>query len=241
MSNIEVHFNDNNIDVYIDDTYMGNIVYSINPYHNGHFYLNLQLQQYDTGVAKELFDLISKKLDKPLQIMLSSEEKDTISFIQKAGFNCKRKCYEVEAGKQDYIGDSVEGELWYSFVGEESYEQCCKLMLNRYILTHRNINPWTGTKEEFFSELPECVVCLCMDGKIACFAFVEDDEIAYVYGENVQFFHKFAQVLVTELFQKYEVITFEADDCDEIAMKLKSMFINQSEESFDTYMRNSKE
>ena len=86
-------------------------------------------------------------------------------------------------------------------------------------------------------DLHSSVAYFCMDGKIACFAFVEDDEIAYVYGENVQFFHKFAQMLVTELLQKYGVITFEADDCDEIAMELKSMFINQSEESFDTYIR----
>ena len=83
MSSIEVHFNDNNIDVYIDETYMGNMVYSINPYHNGHYYLKLQLQQYDIGVAKELFDLISPKLDKPLQIMISSEEKEVYQVLGK--------------------------------------------------------------------------------------------------------------------------------------------------------------
>lgn len=39
------------------------------------------------------------------------------------------------------------------------------------------------------------------------------------------------------MFGKYESIIFEADDCDGLAMELKSMFINQDEESFDTYIR----
>ncbi len=208
-----------------------------NPLHNANYYLDIDFAGLDVSNAKKKIEEIAQSLDKPLQVMISSEEAEKIEILKAAGFTCKRKCYELEAGKRDYIGDNVEGELWYSFVGEESYEQCCELMLNRYILTHRNINPWTGTKEEFFSELPECVVCLCMDGKLASFAFVEDDEIAYVWGENAQVFHKFAQMLLTEMFRKYDAITFEADDCDEIAMELKSMFTNQSGKSFDTYIR----
>ena len=214
-----------------------NINVRINPLHNENYYLDMDFVGLDVSNAKKKFEEIAQNLDKPLQVMISSEEAEKIEILKVAGFICKRKCYEVEARRQDYVGANGEGELLYSSEGKEIYEQCCELMLNRYILTHRNINPWTGTKEEFFSELPECVIYFCMDGKIVSFAFVEDDEIAYVYGENVQVFHKFAQALVTELFQKYEVITFEADDCDEIAMELKSMFINQSEESFDTYIR----
>lgn len=209
----------------------------INPLHNENYYLDIDFAGLDVVDAKKIFEEIAQNLNKPLQVMISSEEAEKIEILKAAGFICKRKCYELEAGKQDYIGANVEGKLLYSFVGEESYEQCRELMLNRYILTHRNINPWTGTEGEFFDELPECVVYFCMDGKLASFAFVEDDEIAYVWGENVQVFHEFAQMLVTDLFQKYEVITFEADDCDEIAMELKCMFINQSEESFDTYIR----
>ena len=208
-----------------------------NPLHNTNYYLDMDFAGIDVTNAKMVFEEIAQNLNKPLQIMISSEEVEKIEILKAADFICKRKCYEVEAERQDYIGANVECEILYSSAGEEMYEQCCELMLNRYILAHRNVNPWTGTKEEFFSELPECVAYSCMDGKIVSFALVEEDEIAYVYGENVQVFHKFAQALVTDLFQKYEVITFEADDCDEIAMELKNMFINQSEESFDTYIR----
>ena len=236
MSNIEVHFNDNYIDVYIDDTYMGNIVYSINPYHNGHFYLNFQLQQYDTGVAKELFDLVSKKLDKPLQIMISSEEKDVISFIQKAGFNCKRKCYEVDASVQDYIGIKTKETLSFTSVGDALYKCCCEIIFDRYISTHKGINPWTGTKEEFFTLLPKTVFYEMDNETIRNLAFIEDNEIAYVYGEDKNKFVSFMQKLIIEKFEQNETIVFEADDCDEYAMELKTLFDNQSEESFDTYI-----
>ena len=236
MSNIEVHFNDNYIDIYIDDTYMGNIVYSINPYHNGHYYLKLQLQHYDTGVAKELFDLISKKLDKPMQIMISSEEKDEISFIQWAGFTCKRKCYEVEASVQDYIGVKTKEMLSFALVGDALYERCCEIIFDRYISTHKGINPWSGTKEEFFTLLPKTVFYEMDNETIRILAFVEDNEIAYVYGEDRDEFRIFAQKLITEIFRQNETIVFEADDCDEYAMELKTLFDNQSEETFDTYI-----
>ena len=82
-------------------------------------------------------------------------------------------------------------------------------------------------KEEFWTELPKCVAYFCMGGTPTSFAFVEDEEIAYVYGENLQEFRAFAKVLIAEMFDRNEFVTFEADDCDEIAMELKRMFANQ--------------
>lgn len=236
MSNIEVHFNDNNIDVYITDRYMGNIVYLINPYHNGHYYLKLQLQHYYIGEAKELFALISKKLDKPMQIMISSEEKEVISFIQYAGFTCKRKCYVIEATVQDYIGEKTKETLSFATDVDTLYDRCCEIMFDRYISTHKGINPWTGTKEEFFKMLPKMVYCEMDNDRIRTLAFVEDNEIAYVYGVEKNEFAIFIQKLIIEMFQQNDTIVFEADDCDEYAMELKKLFINQSKESFDTYI-----
>ena len=236
MSSIKVVFNDDKLDIYIDDTYIGNIIYSINFYHKEHYYLKLQLQQYDTGTAKELFDLISQKLDKPLQIMVSSEEKDVISFIQEAGFNCKRKCYEVEATIQDYIGNKSKETLSFASVGDALYENCCEIIFDRYISTHKGINPWTGTKEEFFTLLPKTAFYEMDDDTIRNLVFVEDNEIAYVYGEDINIFVAFMQKLIIEMFEQNEMILFEADDCDEYAMELKKLFINQSKESFDTYI-----
>lgn len=208
----------------------------INPFHNANYYLDVNFDGINIESAKEVFEKFAKDLDKPLQIMISSEETEKIEILKAAGFVCKRKCYEVEAKEQDYISGKGEGEVQYSHAGEVVYEQCCERMLDRYILTHKDINPWSGSKEDFYAELPGCVAYFCVDGKQICFAFVEDEEIAYVYGENMQEFRAFAKVLIAEMFGKYDSITFEADDCDKVAMELKSMFANQDEESFDTYI-----
>lgn len=209
----------------------------INPLHNTNYYLDVNFEGIKIDNAKEVFDEFAKDLDKSLQVMLSSEATEKIEILKAAGFVCKRRCYEIEAREQDYIGGSSEGKVQYAYVGEDMYEQCRELMLDRYILTHKEISPWTGSKEDFWPELPECVAYFDTDGKPSSFAFIEDEEIAYVYGKDLQAFRAFAKGLIAEMFGKYKSITFEADDCDTFAMELKSMFTNQDEESFDTYIR----
>lgn len=114
----------------------------INPRHSANYYLDVNFEGINIENAKEVFGKFAKDLDKPVQIMLSSGETERIAILKAADFVCKRKCYEVEAQEQDYIGGK----------GEDS-------------------------------------------------------------------------------------ITFEADDCDDMAMELKSLFTNQDEKSFDTYIR----
>lgn len=236
MRDVQVVFDDDNLMVYIDDKYIGSIMYSINLYHNGHYYLKPQLQDYDTEVAEEVFSLLSQRLDKPMQVMVSSKDEEVISFIQTAGFRCRRKCYEIEAFIQDYIGKTTGETLSFAVKGHVIYEKCCEIMLDRYISTHKAINPWTGTKETFFKMLPKVVFYEMDNNRIKNFAFVEDNEIAYVCGVDRSDFVLFAQNLITEMFKQNEAIVFEADDCDEYAVELKNLFTNQSEESFDTYI-----
>lgn len=236
MGNVQVDFNEGYLNVNINGKCIGSIEYSTNPYHNRHYYLKLQLKNYDIGIAKELFDLISLKLDKPMQIMLSSIEKEIVSFILAAGFCCKRKCYEMEVSTKEYIGEKIEESLLCAVVGDAVYRECCEIMFNRYIITHKGVNPWTGQKEDFFMMLPKVVFYEMFNNKIMNFAFVEDNEIAYVYGTDKIEFITFAQSLITKIFAQNETIMFEADDCDEYALELRKLFVNQSEESFDTYI-----
>ena len=231
-----INHNEQLITVYYKKENVSTIHWSINPYHNRNYYLDIDFALLDFAEAKEMFKEIACELKKPLQVMLSSEEKKKIAFLESAGFVCKRKCYEVEAEQQDYIGLNREREIPYAYAGQDIYKQCCELMLDRYCLLHKDINPWTGSREEFFEELPDCVAYTCIGGEVSCFAFIEDEEIAYVYGRNISEFRWFAPNLVTELFKKYEEITFESDDCDEMAMELKQLFTNQSEESYNTYI-----
>ena len=236
MRELELCYHEQTITVIYKNETLGTIRWKINPYHSQNNYLDMDFVSLDFAEARELFEEISLTLKKSLQVMLPSEEKTKIAFLESAGFTCKRKCYEIEAKKQDYIGENCESEISYSFVGQEIYNQCCETMLDRYCLLHKDINPWTGSRDEFFEELPECVAYTCTDGEVSNFAFIESGEIAYVYGTDIREFRLFSQGLVTELFKEHEVITFEADDCDVMAIELKRLFINQSEESFNTYI-----
>lgn len=236
MKDTEFNFDGQSITVFIKKENAGTIRWSINPYHNRNYYLDIDFVLLNFAETKELFQEIACKLKKPLQVMLSSAEKEKVAFLESAGFVCKRKCYETEAEQQEYIGQICEREIQYAYAGQDIYKQCCELMLNRYRLLHKAINPWTGSREDFFKELPDCVAYTCIGGEVSCFAFIEDAEIAYVYGRNISEFRLFAQALVTELFKKNEEITFESDDCDEMAMELKQLFKNQSEESYNTYV-----
>lgn len=236
MKEIELEFIEQLITVYYKKEKAGTIHWNINPYHNGNYYLDVDFALWNFAETGELFKEIACKLKKPLQVMLSSAEKEKIAFLESEGFVCKRKCYEIEAEKQDYIGQNGEREIWYSFVGQDIYKQCCELMLDRYCLLHKAINPWTGSREDFFKELPDCVAYTCIGGEVSCFAFIENEEIAYVYGRDISEFRLFAQGLVTELFKKHKDITFESDDCDKMAMELKQLFTNRSEESYNTYV-----
>ena len=90
----------------------------INPLHNTNYYLDVDFEGINIENAKEVFGEFAKDLDKPLQIMLSSRETERIAILKVAGFVCKRKCYEVKAQEQDYIGGKGEGNVHYSQEGE---------------------------------------------------------------------------------------------------------------------------
>ena len=234
---IEVSFDKDKANISLGSKNIGSILYFTNPYHAESYYLELQLQQYDAQISNCIFDKISQRLNKPMQIMISSDESEVTEFISQAGFVCKRKCYEIEAVVQDYIGEMINGPLAIALDNEVVYQICRKMMLKRYISTHKIINPWTGTETEFYEALPKIVYYEVEDRQVINMAFVEGNEIAYFCGIDVDKSTIFAQNLVTELFDKYENIVFEADDCDEYAMKLKSLFANQSEISYNTYIR----
>ena len=73
-------------------------------------------------------------------------------------------------------------------------------------------------------------------GEIKSIAFVAENEIAYVCGADEKCFAAFASSLVCTMLEKYETIYFESDDCDWAAMLLRSLFKNQEETSYDTYV-----
>ena len=236
MNDIRVEFKEQRAEVFCCNEKIGIVSFKRNPVHNQNLYLDLQFEYYDLEIAKCVFKELRKHSKTSLQIMLPSTAQEVIMFIKSAGVVCKRKCYEVEADACNYIGRTVEYPLGYAKVGQAIYEQCCDRMLERYILTHKDINPWTGSRDDFYKLLPKTVYYDTYNGKIRNLAFVENNEIAYVCGVDIDGFGIFAEGLLTDLFGKFESVAFEADDCDEYAMRLKAFFVNQPDESYDTYV-----
>ncbi|WP_449459884.1 GNAT family acetyltransferase [Streptococcus suis] len=217
-------------------SYQGKPVGSIhtysNPYHQTNIYLRLDLVDFDYTIAEQLFQSLQTALDgNPLQVLLSSAEQERIHFLTAAGFVCKRKCYEFEVTKQDYLGQADTTNLITARKGTAPYQIACQQVFDHYQTVHQDINPWTASQEDFEKGLPDLVYT---DSENC--AFIENNEIAYVCGKDEQSFGSFIQAVICQLFEQYEQISFEADDCDSIAMRLANQFQFSDKPSWDTYI-----
>lgn len=222
--------------IYYEDHCVGAVQLYDNPCHLRNCYLKLDMKCLDKSIGAELFKQLKDIANRPLQVMVDSTDEATIAFLTAGGFVCKRRCYEVDAGADAYIGGKANVQLFYTYVGDAAYAQCCRMMFDYYVQTHRDVNPWTADYETFCQSMPTDAVFAKQDCEIAALAFVEGNEIAYVCGVDRKSFTDFARCLVTAMFEHHEAICFECDDCDWAAMTLKSMFGNQDETSFDTYI-----
>lgn len=214
------------------------IPYYFNSFHNSNVYFKIDEVKLLDKVNSELLDKLSSYFGKPIQIMISSERKDATDMLKNLGFERKRVCYEIEVGKEDYSIYEKDDEikLITAHKGSKEFEACADLMLERYKKTHLDINPWTGKRSDFFNILPEKVVYEKKDDSIENLAFIENEEVAYVFGKNVDLFRKFSSSLILKLFEKYENIYLEADDCDEFAMELKKLSGKDYDVTWDTYI-----
>ena len=189
-------------------------------------------------VNSELLDKLSSYFGKPIQIIISSNKKDVANVLENLGFKRKRACYEVEVTKADYcLYEKDDGiKLITAHKGSKEFMACAELMLERYMKTHLKINPWTGKKTDFFDILPCKVVYEKKGDSIENLAFIENEEVAYVLGKDIDSFRKFSSNLIFNLFEKCKNIYFEADDCDEFAMELKKLFNIGDGVTWDTYV-----
>ena len=237
MVTLEKH--ENSFVVYRDQCSIGTVALHDNPYHMRNCYLKLDLSSYPEVISRELFWQIAQEVNRPLQVMISSEELEQITFLNAGGFSCRRKCYGMEATLSDLATGFPGGSsclLLSCMRGSVEYTMCCKLMYDTYIQNHALINPWTAGFDIFCEKLPDHVLYTEQNGEISELAFVEGNEIAYVYGNRSDRFHSFTTSLVFQLFEQYETICFESDNCDWASMALRALFANQSEESYDTYV-----
>lgn len=209
-----------------------------NKYHQTNLYIvgDLLTKEDDTVLAT-----LQHQTQKTLQCMTSSTNEQVIFVLDFMGFCCVRKCYELEVSAHDLVEISeCHNENILCFTNEKTaeYKLCAYQMYQYYQQTHQPINPLTATFEQFVDMLPN-QVCYCMiDGEVTHVAFIENNEIAYVYSNHFVSFKQFALQLVQWLFKKYDTICFEADNVDKVAMTLKSLFkASHNEVTYDTYVR----
>ena len=235
QSKLNITYCDNFAIVSCGNVDLGRILFESNSFHEGNRYLTLELIDYNHVYAREIFETLHHKCGKNLQVMLSSSETKITNFLISAGFKRRRRCFEVEATQNRSPISIPSISLYTSTKGEELYMIACEIMYQRYIESHKAISPWTGSYNDFLSVMPETIVCDNADFPNN-FAFIEDNEIAYVCGNSADSFRLFAENILAHMFEEHETVFFEADDCDEYAMLLKTLVGNTAEESYDTYI-----
>ena len=220
-----------------DEHELGIIKIYSNPFHNQNCYLQLNLVNYDLSISNKLFIELMKKIQRPMQVMIESVETNKIAFLEKGGFVCKRKCYEIEVQREDYAGDNISSEtIQWCEIGSIEYEKSCELLYAHYAQVHERISPLTVEFQTFSKMLPAKAIYEQIDNEVINAVFVEKNEVAYVCTKDKDRFLTFINTVIAQLFIENQSLIFECDDCDWAAMKLMSLFDVEITESYNTYI-----
>lgn len=206
----------------------------INPFHNQNIYVDFDLDDMK-NINIDTFRKISEENHAPLQMMIDHEETDKRDFIKNNGFKRMRVCYGMSVRKRDMLKKCIAKlDLFHAKEGEAIYDELAKIYFDYYKKTHKSINPLSADFDEFKNILTKDVYYNDEDG--IALAFVEDNELAYVYASDLDKADEFFYSLCEKLFNDYEEIFFEADDVDESAMHLKNIFIGRVDEITETWI-----
>lgn len=210
-----------------------------NPAHLGNCYLDFDVEDSSLLSLGDIFQSISKRERKPLQVMCSSKKELTEKFLELNQFQKVRECYEMEISRENLMSykTAFQEEILILNKGNEDYFECCKMLFYYYSETHEAINPLSLSLEEFSEDLPKKAYSVKKEGKILHAIFVEEAEIAYVVTDEPETFKEFAFLVVETLFEKYPKLYFEADSTDKTALLLKSLFSEGVVDVFDTWIK----
>lgn len=213
-----------------------------NKYHGNHLYLKIEEQEVP-HLQSTVFEALIEKYRKPLQIMVPSDAERLIGILEQCGFGLKRKCYEIDVCPADLVRplSNDYSALSEARRGAARYEECAGRMYAWYADTHAPISPLTAARADFDEMLPDTVLYMTKDEQIHSAAFLDGNEIAYVFSDAQDSFFQFADSLLSYMFGKYDRIVFEADDTDRAATGLKEMFLVSPGTSYDTYIKPVKE
>ena len=205
-----------------------------NHFHKKNIYIDFVLDDMK-NINRDSFKAISEENHAPLQMMIDGDDTKKKDFIEENGFNRVRTCYGMSVRRDDLIRkETAKINLLLAKEGDEKYCELAKIYFEYYKKTHESINPLTVDFDEFKNILTKDVYYNEEDGM--ALAFVEDNEIAYVYASDIAKADEFFYSLCEKLFNDYEEIFFEADDVDESAMRLKNIFSGGVDEITETWI-----
>lgn len=227
--------NDTDYEVFLDGVSVGQIKTHSNPFHGRNCYLKLELSRLDFD-ASELFDGLYAQRQRPLHTMLPHNEQALAGFLRTGGFRLRRRCFPMRVKKEELLKPIAAAALTEFVSGQPEYETACHLLYDQYARDHAPISPLTADFEVFCSALPSQVVCSMADGTIRQYAFLDQNEVAYMGSEALSGFPAFAGAVLARLFEAYDEVVFEADDIDRVAMVMRSFFTDGDGFSLDTYL-----
>lgn len=205
-----------------------------NHFHKKNIYIDFDLDDMK-NINRDSFKAISEENHAPLQMMIDGDDTKKKDFIEENGFNRVRTCYGMSVRRDDLIRkETAKINLLLVKEGVEKYFELAKIYFEYYKKTHESINSLSVDFDEFKNILTKDVYYNDEDG--IALAFVEDNEIAYVYASDLAKADEFFYCLCEKLFNDYEEIFFEADDVDASAMHLKNIFIGGVDEITETWI-----
>lgn len=205
-----------------------------NAFHNRNIYIDFEYEDLK-GEKTDPFHEIYNAHGVPLQFMVDSSETFKRVVAKTWGFKKMRSCYSLEVTKDDLIShENRTIKICEANLEDEIYENFSKIYFDYYRNSHEAINPVSASFNEFKEILPDKIY-FNQDGGMS-FAFIENNEIAYVYSDNLELAEDFFYTVVEKMFCEYDTIFFEADDVDECAMRLKNIFSSGVKDVFETWI-----
>ena len=205
-----------------------------NAFHNRNVYIDFEYEDLK-GEKTDPFLEIYNARGASLQFMVDSSDTFKRDIAKTWGFKKMRSCYSLEVTKDDLIShENRTIKICEANLEDEIYENLSKIYFDYYRSSHEAINPVSASFNEFKEILPDKIYFNQDDGM--SFAFIEKNEIAYVYSDNLEIAEDFFRTVAEKMFCDYDTIFFEADDVDECAMRLKNIFSSGVKDVFETWI-----
>lgn len=232
MSNLHLQkLSNERYELFFNEDSLGFIELLNNLYHMTNIYLKLELNTYDLESS-----CLDNLTDRDIQTLVEEKEVDKINFLELAGF---KKVRTTEILKIETEGYNEETNITLIDSNNPLYKQAVQLLYKNYKETHKSVNPLSVDFEEFAKNAPtEDVYIELKNDEIINYAFIEDDEIAYIGSETDRAaFARFVRTLNYKM-QEYPTLETEADDTDPLMAVLKEVLADKYtvDEVFYTYI-----